>query len=255
MIKTKRIKQIQDYVIEHQTASLDELVQVFNVSKNTIRRDIQELVDSGEMKKVYGGVAIYDSPLISFSDRKTRNQDQKKIVAKAAASYVEDGDVIFIDSGTTTLEMIDYIKTLNLTIITNNLGFINNAVPYDNLNMISTGGVFERETNSFISFKKNNVLQSYNINKAFMASTGISLTNGVTNASPLESEVKSTAVEKSSTVFLLVDSDKFEKYGLMTYCALNDINYLVTNQSPEENYQEYFKKNNIQLIVAENNLL
>ena len=251
MIKTKRIKQIQDYVYQHQTASLDELVRVFNVSKNTIRRDVQELVDLGEIKKVYGGVAINDAPLVSFTDRKTRNQIQKKLIAKAAASYVEDGDVIFIDSGTTTLEMIEFIKTKNLTIITNNLDFIINSIPYDNLNVISTGGTLERKTNSFVSYKKYNLLQSYNINKAFMASTGISLSNGVTNASPLESELKETAVEKGSKVFLLIDQDKFDKYGLMTYCKLEEIDYLITNKTPAENYREYFKQNQIQLVIAE----
>ncbi|MDR6998902.1 DeoR/GlpR family DNA-binding transcription regulator [Neobacillus niacini] len=251
MIKTKRIKQIQDYIFEHQTASLDELCNVFNVSKNTIRRDIQELVELGEIKKVYGGVAVNAEALVSFSDRKTRNQQSKELIAKAAASYVEDGDVIFIDSGTTTLEMIDYIKTKNLTIITNNLDFMINALPYENLNVISTGGVLERKTNSFISLKQFNLLQSYNINKAFMASTGISLTNGVTNASPLESETKTIAVERSLEVYLLVDGYKFDKYGLMTYCGLEEIDYVVTDQIPREEYQEYFNRNEIQLVIAD----
>jgi DeoR family myo-inositol catabolism operon transcriptional repressor len=251
LIKTKRIRQIQDYIFEHQTASLDELCNVFNVSKNTIRRDIQELVEMGEIKKVYGGVAVNAETLVSFNDRKTRNQKLKQLIAKAAASYVEDGDVIFVDSGTTTLEMIEYIKTKNLTIITNNLDFMINALPYENLTVISTGGALERKTNSFISMKNFNLLQSYNINKAFMASTGISLTNGVTNASPLESETKTTAVEKSSKVFLLIDHDKFDKYGLMTYCSLNDIDYVVTDQFPRENFREYFEKNDIHLVVAE----
>src|SRR5438067_7308491 len=100
MIKEKRIKKIQEYVLEHQTVSLDELVKVFDVSKNTIRRDVQELVELGEIKKVYGGVAVNNSTLVSFTDRKTRNQKQKELIAKSAAGYVEDGDVIFIDSGT-----------------------------------------------------------------------------------------------------------------------------------------------------------
>jgi DeoR family myo-inositol catabolism operon transcriptional repressor len=251
LIKTKRIYQIKDYVFEHQSASLDELMEVFNVSKNTIRRDVQELVDLGEIKKVYGGVAVNDSTLVSFHDRKTRNQLQKKLIAKKASGFIEDGDIIFIDSGTTTLEMIDYLKTKNLTIITNNLDFIINALPYENLNVISTGGVLERKTNSFISIKKFDILKSYNINKAFMASTGISPSYGVTNASPLESDLKQTAVERSAKVFLLIDNDKFGKYGLMTYCGLEEIDYIVTDESPAEEYREFAEVNQIQLVIAE----
>jgi DeoR family myo-inositol catabolism operon transcriptional repressor len=250
MLKTKRIKKIQDYVLEHQTVSLDELVKVFNVSKNTIRRDVQELVDLGDLKKVYGGVSVNHRTLESFNDRQTRNKKQKEQIGKLAASYVEDDDIIFIDSGTTTLEMAEHLKTKNVTIITNNLDFINDSLPYDNLTVISMGGVFQRKTKSFVSFKNMELLKAYNINKAFMASTGVSLTNGVTNSSPLESEIKQTVVEQSTKVFLLVDHFKFDKYALMTYCDLKDIDYLITDALPNENYQKFAEKHDIKLRIA-----
>ncbi|MFD1774262.1 DeoR/GlpR family DNA-binding transcription regulator [Paenibacillus rhizophilus] len=252
MLKPKRIKQIQDYIMEHNTVSLDELVNVFNVSKNTIRRDIQELVEGGEIKKVYGGVtAVNITTLLSFNDRKTRNRSEKQRIAKAAARYVNDGDIIYIDSGTTTLEMIEYIKHINLTLITSNLDFILGALPYSNLNVISTGGVLERKTKSFASIKNTDLLKAYNINKAFMASTGISISSGVTNSSPLESEIKQIVVERSREVFLLVDRCKFGKHALMTYCNLDEIDYLVTDSMPGGDYLEYAKQNEIKLVVAD----
>lgn len=251
MLKTKRINQIQEYVQEHRTVSLDELVEVFGVSKNTIRRDVQLLVEQGDFKKVYGGVAVNHSTLISFHDRKIRYQPEKQKIAKLAANFVEDGDIIFVDSGTTTFEMLEFIKNKNITIITNNFDFISEAIAYDNLNILSTGGMLERSTRSFVNFKSNDIFKTYNINKAFMASTGISLTNGVTNSSPLESEIKKAAVEKCSQVFLLVDSYKFDKYALTTYCGLDEIDYLITNKLSNENYQQYFQTNNIKLIFQE----
>jgi DeoR family myo-inositol catabolism operon transcriptional repressor len=251
MIKEKRIKKIQEYVIEHQSASLDELVTVFDVSKNTIRRDVQELVDRGELKKVYGGVSVIHKKLESFEDRQVRNQDQKVLISKKASSFVEDGDFIFIDSGTTTIEMFEYLKDKNLTIFTNSIDFIVRALPFENLNVISIGGMLERKTNAFVNPRNMDLLKDYNIKKAFMASTGISLVNGVTNASPLESELKKTVVNRSSEVYLLVDHDKFDKYGLMTYCSLDEIDCLVTNKVPNDTYQDYFKKNGIQLVIAD----
>ncbi|MDT3426732.1 DeoR family myo-inositol catabolism operon transcriptional repressor [Paenibacillus forsythiae] len=250
MLKTKRIKQIQDYIIEHNTVSLDELVAVFDVSKNTIRRDIQELVEGGEVKKVYGGVAAVNPPLISFNDRRSRGHAEKQRIAKAAAEYVADGDIIYIDSGTTTLEMIEYIKHMNLTIITSNLDFILGSLPYGNLNIISTGGVLERKTKSFASFKNMDLLKAYNINKAFMASTGISIFSGVTNSSPLESEIKQIVVERCQEVFLLVDHHKFGRHALMTYCKLQDIDYLVTDSMPGTDYQQFAGENGIKLVIA-----
>lgn len=251
MLKTKRINQILEYVLEHQTVSLDELVEVFDVSKNTIRRDVQMLVEQGELKKVYGGVAVNHSTLVSFHDRKIRSQPEKQKIGKLAASFVEDGDIIFIDSGTTTFEMVEFIKNKNITIFTNNFDFMAEAIHYDNLNVYSTGGMLVRETRSFVNFKSNDIFKTYNINKAFMASTGISITNGVTNSSPLESEIKKSAVEKCSEVFLLVDSYKFDKYALTTYCGLDEIDYLITDKLPNENYQQFLQANNIRLITKE----
>ncbi|WP_160722657.1 DeoR/GlpR family DNA-binding transcription regulator [Bacillus sp. USDA818B3_A] len=251
MIKEKRIKKIYDYVIEHQSASLDELVEVFDVSKNTIRRDVQELVDRGDLKKVYGGVSSVHKKLESFKDRQIRNQEQKVLISEIASSYVEDGDFIFIDSGTTTIEMFGFLKEKNLTVFTNSIDFIVRALPYENLNVISVGGMLERKTNSFVNPRNMELFKDYNIKKAFMASTGISLVNGVTNASPLESELKKTIVNRSSEVYLLADHDKFDKYGLMTYCGLHEIDFLITDQLPDDSYQEYAKNNQIQLVIAE----
>jgi DeoR family transcriptional regulator, myo-inositol catabolism operon repressor len=254
LIKDKRINKIEEYIKENKSVSLDELMEVFNVSKNTIRRDVQELVERGDFKKVYGGVAVNDdntTKLESFQVRQVRNKNEKERIAKAAAQFIEDGDIIFVDSGTTTIELVDFIKNKDVTVLTNNLDFIVRALPFENINVISTGGILERKTNSFVSIKYIELLNAYNIKKAFMASTGISLTNGVTNASPLESELKTAVVNRSLETYLLIDHDKFDKYGLMTYCTLDKINYLVTNKTPSPVYREYLENNHIEVIISE----
>ncbi|MEH7414379.1 DeoR/GlpR family DNA-binding transcription regulator [Neobacillus drentensis] len=250
MIKEKRIKEIHDYVIKQKSASLDELVSVFAVSKNTIRRDVQTLVERGDLKKVYGGVSVIHKKLESYQDRKARNKKQKASIVEKAASYVDDGDVIFLDSGTTTIEMIEYIKGKSLTIFTNSIELIIRALPFSNLTVIFIGGLLDRRTDSFVNPLNMDLLSNYNIKKAFMASTGISLSNGVTNASPLESELKKAIVKRSSEVYLLVDHDKFNKYGVMTYCNLDEIDYLVTDKTPNTSYREYAKKNSIRLVIS-----
>src|SRR5699024_4864190 len=247
MIKTKRIKYIQDYISKNQSASLDELVKKFDVSKNTIRRDVQEIVDEGNFKKVYGGVAVKAKPLESFQDRQVKNKSVKNKIGELAATYIAEGDILFIDSGTTTLELFEYIKEKKLTILTNNIEFIVNSIPYPNLNVISTGGILERETNSFINYQNIDLLQTYNVNKAFMASTGVSFSNGVTNSSPHETKLKQIIIKKASKNFLLIDHSKFDHYGLMTYCKLKDIHCIITDLNPTEEYQSYAKENGIRI--------
>ncbi|UOQ45548.1 DeoR/GlpR family DNA-binding transcription regulator [Halobacillus salinarum] len=251
MIKVERINELLDYVHQKQTASLDELVKEFNVSKNTIRRDVQELVEQGKLKKVYGGVSVNQSSTLPFHHRQIQNHQEKIKIAELAASYVEDGDIIFLDSGTTTVEMLDFIKQKNLVIVTNNLDFTLEATPYENLKIYSTGGMYERSTKSYTGLESAEAIKSYNFSKVFMASTGVSLTNGVTNSSPLETQIKSAVVNRSEEVFLLVDHSKFDKYSLTTYCRLEDINYMVTGEEPEDKYKQFAEKNNMKLVYPE----
>lgn len=250
MIKSQRINQIKEYVFEHESVSLEELVEQFGVSMNTIRRDVKDLVDSGMLRKVYGGVSVNHSTLVVFDERKDRNLTKKQEIGRLAAQFVEDGDVIFVDSGTTTLELLPFISQKQLTVVTNNFDFIHQAKPYAGLTIFSTGGMFERKTDSFVGFQSIELLKKYNINKAFVASTGISLTNGVTNSSPLETDLKTTVVEKSMNVFLMIDDSKFDKYALTTYCSLSDIDYLITNEVPNESYVHYARENNIRIVTS-----
>lgn len=253
-MRSKRINQIEEYILNNNTVSLDKLTDVFKVSKNTIRRDIQELIKRGNIKKVYGGVSTNSNSLIPFNERQIKNNYPKIIIAQAAADFVKNGDVIFIDSGTTTVNMVDFLKDKsNLTIITNNLMFITNSIKYNNLNIISTGGNLIRKTNSFAGIDSLNLLKKYNINKAFMAATGISLSNGVTNSSPLEGEIKKMAVKKSSQVFVLVDNSKFDVCSLITYSDLSDIDYLITDKAPSDEYIEFIEKKKTKLIIAKQN--
>ncbi|WP_138418069.1 DeoR/GlpR family DNA-binding transcription regulator [Aquibacillus sediminis] len=250
-MKAGRIEEIKAFILENETVSLDELVERFGVTKYTIRRDVQELVDGGDFNKVYGGVSVNSSTSVTFNDRKSRSLTEKQGIAKFAANLVEENDIIFIDSGTTTLGMLEHLKDIQLTVVTNNIDFVIDALPYENLNVFSIGGMLERKTKSLTSIESKNAIKGYNITKAFLASTGVSIKNGVTNSFPIETELKASVVEKSEEIFLLVDHNKFDKYSLTTYCELKEIDYIVTDKTPSKKYIQFAKENDISLVVTE----
>ena len=190
---------------------MTELCDLFNVSMNTVRRDVAELRRRGDVEKVYGGVCAVEnngSVLRPFTERQTIADAAKRAICREAAKLLEDGDVVFVDSGTTMVHLVDNLASRQeLTIITNNLALVQQAIPYDNLRMIVLPGQLRRKTNSLTGMETVRALRQYNIRKAFLAATGSTLT-GVTNSSPQEYEIKRTALECLSLIHISWNSSR-----------------------------------------------
>ena len=248
-MKINRLMKIEQYIIANQTVTLDKLCEVFGISKNTVRRDISDLVKSGTVKKVYGGVTAVKKALVPFEERDIKNKAEKLAIAQLAAEDVQDGDIIYVDSGTTAPNIIKYLKGKDVTIVTESLNVILNALPFPELKIILLGGNFIREANSFRTMNIETIM-AFNINKAFMATTGLSIGNGITNSSPLEYEIKREIVGKCDKIYLLADHSKFGVSSLMTYCKLEDIDCLITDQTPPSEFLTFFNSNRIECRTA-----
>lgn len=254
-MKYNRQRELEEYVSKRDFVSLDELCQMFDKSKNTIRRDVAELVKAGAMEKVYGGVRAVKTPadsLLSFTDRTIKHSEEKEHIGALAAPFVKEGDVIFVDSGTTVLQLIPHIAALSgITVLSNNLHVLTCCMEYPSLNTISFGGQLNPETASFSSnFCSLDNLRRFNINKAFMAATGVSVSKGATNSSPGELPIKRSIVENSDECFLLVDAAKFDHAALLTYAELDQFQYVVTDKAPPAAYLTFFEEHEMQLITG-----
>ncbi len=251
-MKADRMLEMERYVLEKGAATMEELRDHFDISMNTVRRDVAELLKRGMVEKVYGGVCARKSEqsLTPYEVRRRGSEDAKAAIGKRAAELVNDGDIIFIDSGTTTLHMIDHLKDKReLTIITNNLEAVNRALPHENITIIALPGQVRRKTRSFTGDDAVRYLRRFNVRIAFMASTGLS-SHGVTNSSPMEYEIKKCAVESAETTVLLISQPKFGVTGLMTFAQLEDFDILVTDALPAPADQQRVRDSGAQLIVA-----
>ena len=186
--------------------------------------------------------------LVSFTERNINRQDAKRLIADKAASFVEDGDSIFIDSGTTTLYMLEYLKNKKITLLTNNIEVMVQAIPYENINLISLSGTLNRKTLSLTGNNAARILSTYNVKKAFLAATGITIENGATNSSPEETCIKEMAVKKSLEKYLLVDSSKFGVVSLLTYSNVEDFTGIITDGVPTDAFCEYAEEHQVKVI-------
>lgn len=251
-MRTQRLEKIEHFIYHHQAVTLDQLCDTFKVSKNTIRRDIDEIVKGKKIEKTYGGVRVIKDTvsLPSFGDRTIRNLDLKKRIARAACNYVQDGDIIFIDSGTTTCHMVEWLHNKQVTVLTNNLEFLIQAVPYAGLRVFSLSGELDRHTLSFTGPHTREVLKSYNISKAFMAATGISAYAEVTNTVPAESAIKQLAIARSQEVHLLLDSSKFNQTSMVTYSSFDNLDTLITDKQPTGDLLTVLQKSHVEIVIA-----
>ena len=251
-MKADRMLEMERYILNQGAATMDELRLHFDVSMNTVRRDVAELLKRGTVEKVYGGVCARknEQALTPYEVRRRGSEDAKVAIGKRAAELVSDGDIIFIDSGTTTLHMIDFLADKrDLTIITNNLEAINRALPYENITIIALPGQVRRKTHSFTGDDAVRYLRRFNVRIAFMAATGLS-SHGVTNSSPMEYEIKKCAVESAKTTVLLISHTKFGVTGLMTFAQLEDFDCLVTDEAPSAEDQLRVKSSGAQLLIS-----
>ncbi|MDO5547485.1 MAG: DeoR/GlpR family DNA-binding transcription regulator [Eubacteriales bacterium] len=253
-MKISRLNAIEEYILSNKTAGIDELCDVFQVSKNTIRRDLSELEERGHIAKVYGGVtAIQPEDVTPLPVRSGINVDGKAHIGALAAQLVEDGDTIFLDSGSTTVCMLRHLtERHNVTVITHSLTAMNEAAKYDNLHLIALGGQFNSATSSFVGISALNSLTDLHISKAFMGATGVTVENGMSNTTFLEAEIKRSVVAHSSRVILMADHSKLGHEASISFCRLSNIVALVSDQSLPEKFSDYCRAHTVRVMTPEN---
>lgn len=259
-MKVNRIHKIEELLQDMHSLSIDYLCEYFNVSKNTIRRDIAEMDKVGCIKKVYGGIVLNEDEK-PVQDTKhghnwvlnTLNLKEKMEIAKLAATLVEDEDVIYIDIGTTTALLLPYIeKKKNVTIVTANINAINAAVETEKFNIIATGGTLYPPSKAFVGPNVTRSINMYNISKFFMSTIGVSLENGATSSSPLDCEIQYLLANRPGKHYLMLDNSKLDAPSLVSYGSLKDFDAVIVNQRPMQKYVDYFEDNNVELIYGEN---
>ncbi len=255
-MKTTRLEDMERYIRERGTVSMNELSEHFDISVTTLRRDLAALRSRGAIEKIYGGVTAMpeeQEPFFrTFSDRSHVDEDKKRRIARAAAELVRSGDAVFLDSGTTTLHMAEPLSRIrDVTVVTYSLAAVQALVPYPSVNVIVLPGLFQRKTDSVTGIDAVTQLKKFNIQKVFMAATG-AVGSGVTNSFSPEYEVKCAAMETASEKILLITGAKFGAGGLMKYADFSDFDYIVTDAEPPEPYAGAIVQSGARLVIAPN---
>lgn len=243
-----RISNMGNYIINQGEVTTEELSEKFDVSIVTVRRDLKKLEEDNIITKIYGGAKAKSDKLKTFEQRESLNKNEKSHIINIAKDLIKNGDRIFIDSGTTVENLLNNLdKDIQLTVFTNNLSIIKKAASMDNVNLFVVGNYYNHTSNSFTYWGRSPALKDFNIDKAFMCTSGLTIKDGLTNKNPIEQEIKSMICSIVDYIYLLVDDSKIGISSLMTYAKLEDVDILVTNKKPSDEYIEFLDKNEIDL--------
>ena len=252
-MRDARIKQMEALVARRETVTMEELRQTFGVSMNTVRSDVAYLVSTGAVEKIYGGVrALQRQEVPLFTQRRELRAGEKRRIARQAEERIRDGDILYIDAGTTTMHLIEFLDPAkHVTIITGNLHVVSLAYTKPNVELIVLPGVMNRRTNSTADVSTLEFLGRYQYAKAFMGASGVSADGKLSVSTYIEYELKKLAVRQSRQAYLLVDAGKFGGSSLMSYGALEDMAEIITAAPCPEELRERCQRKNIRLTVTE----
>ena len=244
-MKYNRLKEIEAYIKKNKSLTLDELIEKFDISIQTLRRDLKELEENGNIEKVYGGVVYKEKPsVIDIGIREISSLDKKRKIGQIASALIKDKDVIFIDSGTTACQIVPYINK-NVTIVSHSLLVIKELENRNDINAVLIGGQYRSDIKSFV-FDTSDL--PYNFDLAFVSTVGIDIKNGLTNNDFFEGTVKKQVIKHSKKTCVVLDDTKFDNVAFNKFGDIKDIDILVTNTKVDKKYIDCLSKYNILYI-------
>ncbi|WP_209402757.1 DeoR/GlpR family DNA-binding transcription regulator [Pseudozobellia sp. WGM2] len=253
LLATKRREKIIEFLKEDGSAKVIDLAKLFKVTEVTIRQDLEKLENQGLIIREHGGAFLKDmgDKVKSFSLVHQENLELKETIAIKCLDFIESGDTIILDSGSTTTEIAKkLIGYKNLTVITNALNIALMLGTEPGIEVIMTGGEFKPPTLSLTGQKAADFFKGLNVQKLFLATAGISLKSGLTYPSISDLVVKKAMINAADITYLVADSTKIGKNALASLGALSLIDYIVMDDGIQEKDKQVFKDNEIEIIFA-----
>ncbi|PKN98582.1 MAG: DeoR/GlpR transcriptional regulator [Chloroflexi bacterium HGW-Chloroflexi-4] len=261
MYTIERISEILKLLEQNGRVEVNELSDLFNASKETIRRDLRDMEAKGLLKRTHGG-AIFESqypsglPEFPVAIREIQYYKEKDAICKKAASFIKNGDSIFVDNSSTCLYLIKYIPVqFKVTLITNSIKLLMGMLEsdYPNLTAVCLGGFFNPANLSTYGTTARKNAEEFYPSKSFMSCAGVHLPDQFTDSSLLEVDTKQLMIERSKEVFILADHTKFERTGPVFLSNFSAVNTLITDHQNTNNQFAPFQKAGINMISVEVN--
>lgn len=248
---------IRDYLAGKETLTVEGAIALLGVSPATVRRDFAIMAKENLLRQVRGGVAALErsemEEIPPFALRAVQFRDEKRAVAAAAAGLLQPDQTVFVEGGTTTSLLQDFIRQAPLRIITNSVRLaadidLRNRQP--GVDVYLTGGMLYASTGILLGGTAVSGLRRYHAHWAFLTTGGIS-EDGLFNTNELVVEIERAMIESAERVAVLADYSKLGHKAMCSVCPLDEIDVVITNPCPDQQHLlEDFRARGIQVIEA-----
>lgn len=248
MLAIERKNEILDKLRAEQRVLVSDLAAHYNVTEETIRRDLDKLEKEGYATKTYGGAILGNSTKtdLSYTIRNKTNVDAKTQIALLAAALVEDGDHLMLDDSSTSLYLAKKLKDKkNLTVITNSVELVVELSGIEGWNIMLTGGRLKSDSLALIGDQTQQMLHRFHVDTAIMSCKGIDMASGVTDSSEFHSQTKQSMIGCARKRILIVDNSKFDKVSFIDIAPIETYDVVVTNIAPSREWLQYFADHNV----------
>lgn len=227
-----------------------ELAAFFEVTEETIRRDLERLEKEDQLHRSYGGAVLNEQTTgaLSFARRASLNNDDKSSIARKALRLISNGSSLMVDASTTTLSLLQHLKSKkSLTIISNSARLIAESLDLPHT-IISTGGQLRPNALSLTGAATEKMLRSYYVDLAFISCKAVDLKKGVLESNEAEAVIKQRMIKQAARTYLLCDHSKLGGSAFFRICELPVLAGIITDTNPGDGWTEYCEKHHIELI-------
>jgi DeoR/GlpR family transcriptional regulator of sugar metabolism len=246
-----RINTIKQIVTNEKKVTVSNLSEIFQVTEETIRRDLEKLEVEGFVTRTYGGAVANEkvqSDAIHFYKRAQSYLAEKQQIALKVIPLLEGKATISADSSTTVMELLKLLKDrVDLTLLTNSTQALHELSQSD-IKVVSTGGEFNKSTLSLQGSLTKENIEKYHVDIFVMSCKGLDMESGALDSNESEAEIKKLMLRQASEVALLVDQSKFDKKAFVKLMDLEYVNYIITDKKPNNKWIQFCEENSIQLI-------
>jgi DeoR family transcriptional regulator, aga operon transcriptional repressor len=250
---TERQQQIVQIVERQQRINIADICQLFNVSEATARRDLETLTEQGRLERVHGGAIPLQNtpPELPILQRGIEEVIAKRRIGQAAAELVQDGETVFLGSGTTVLEVARALRfRKKLTVITNSLPVVNLFAGLDNIEVICLGGMLRPSELSFIGHVTEQALAEFRADKVIIGIHAISLEHGLTNDYLAETMTDRSIIQLGPKVIVVADHTKFGRISTVFVAPVEKIHTIITDNQVDPDYLDLIKSRNVETIIV-----